>query len=44
MEYFKIYTYGEYDKMANIKLKARNLIREKGEALAGSIDNFFVNH
>lgn len=36
----KIYRNGQYDRKANLALKAKNLMRDK----AARIDNFFVNH
>lgn len=36
----KIYRDGQYDKRANLALKARNLIRKE----AAIIDYFFENH
>lgn len=40
----KIYRDGRYDTVANLKLKARNLIRKRGAMVAQSVDYFFTEY
>lgn len=44
MNELKIYRDGRYDTMANLKMKARNLARQKTIEITSTIDYFFTSY